>query len=111
MTPRSPISSLFTQKSFSARSTSLFQTSFSSFDSFHQKSRSKSTCREKPDNNINPELIAVTKIVHMLSVKVKKHQYFLFCRMEAEWKKYKCSVVSSESCVLEKRGMENKMRD
>lgn len=82
MSSGSLISSLFRDNSFASRSTSMFQKSFSASDNDPNKNRSQSTFRDKINSSTgNNKYLPVARMVHTLAVKVKKHNYFLFCRL------------------------------
>jgi hypothetical protein len=53
-----------------------------------QRAKSQFVSNNKINNTANFYL-PVARMVHMLSVKVKKINYFLFCRLEANLKKNK----------------------
>ena len=49
------------------------------------------------NSNTNSRYLQVSKIGHMLAVKIKKLNYFLFCRLEANLKKYRASLLKPDA--------------
>lgn len=76
------ISSLFRDNSFSSRSNSLFQKSFLGAEPVQQRARSQSVYNDKNANqgSVN-KYLPVARMVHSLSVKIKKINYFFYCRL------------------------------
>ncbi len=82
------ISSLFRDNSFAARSSSLFQKPIAGHGDHESRARSQSGFRDRAaSTDPNCRYLPVVRLVHLLAVKVKKHNYFLFCRLEAQMKK------------------------
>jgi hypothetical protein len=76
------ISSLFRDNSFSSRSSSMFHKSIIGGDNKEPRARSQSVYMDKSINNSPGNLyLPVARMAHTLAVKVKKLNYFLFCRL------------------------------
>lgn len=76
------ISSLFRDNSFSSRSSSMFHKSILGGDNKELRARSQSVYMDKCMNNGSGNLyLPVARMVYTLAVKVKKLNYFLFCRL------------------------------
>lgn len=87
MSSNNLISSLFTSNSFT-RSSSLLHKSLGDASIDYQRARSQSTTRNRnPNLEPNSRTKILNKLAHILAVKVKKYNYFLFCRLEANNKK------------------------
>ena len=86
---------MFRNNSFSTRSSSIFHQPI--LDKHHKEPRAKSqyAAINKINNNSVNMFLPVAKMVDMLSVKVKKLNYFLFCRLEANLKKNKLKNLLS----------------
>lgn len=95
MSSGSLISSLFRDNSFASRSSSMFHKSFLGQEAKEERSRSQSAIMEKNANsNPGSRYLPVARMTHTLAVKVKKLNYFLFCRLEANLKKFRAENPS-----------------
>lgn len=103
MSSGSLISSLFRDNSFASRSNSMFHKSYLGTEAKEERSRSQATHIEKSINtNPSSKYLPVARMTHMLAVKIKKLNYFLFCRLEANLKKSRAENIDLPMKNLEK---------
>lgn len=95
------ISSLFRDNSFASRSNSMFHKSFLNAENKEERSRSQSVYPDKTINNPVNKYLPVARMTHMLAVKIKKLNYFLFCRLEANLKKARAENPNPKSNPIE----------
>ena len=55
---------------------------------------------DKNTNNQTSKYLPVARMTHMLAVKVKKLNYFLFCRLEANLKKQRAEAAQQQIAVI-----------
>lgn len=88
MSSNSLISSLFRDNFCSSRSSSLFNKNLGQQPALDPRPRSQSAARNKNmDEDLTNRSHPLAKMAHIFSVKIKKYNYFLFCRLEANLKK------------------------